>query len=196
MPLEIEISKYGNKLPKDVRRFEIKVDDANLKTDEAREQFAPANFFDMKDDEKLARPSFEQMKSGFKITGSAQLTAPAHIVPKSVDYEFSYLGKKRKPKPDRSVYPGRFFKANTKSSAASQSPLSHHNNRVSINAPEKITVKEEQYVIANVSDMKLHSSGLVAASYTEALEQYQLIVRQPELKDQLQVLSEYELSPV
>lgn len=197
VPLGIEIARYGNKLPKDVRLFEIKVDDVNLKTDEAREQFAPANFFDMKDDEKLTRPSFEQMKSGFKITGSAQLTAPPHIVNKSVDYEFSYLGKRRKPKPDRYVYPGRFFKANTKSAAASQSLLSHHNNRVSLNAPEKITLKEEQYVIANVSDMKLHSSELVAASYTEALHKYnQLIVMQPELKDKVQVLSEYELNPV
>ena len=197
VPLEIEISKYGNKLPKDVRLFEIKVDDANLKTDEAREQFAPANFFDMKDDEKLTRPSFEQMKSGFKITGSAQLTAPPNVVSKSVDYEFSYLGKKRKPRPDRYVYPGRFFKANTKSAAVSQSLLSHHNNRVSMNAPEKIIVKEEQYVIANISDMKLHSRELVAASYTEALHKYnQLIVRQPGLKDKVQVLSEYELNPV
>jgi hypothetical protein len=197
VPLEIEISKYGNKLPKDARRFDIKVDDANVKTDEAREQFAPANFFDMKDDEKLARPSFEQMKSGFKITGSAQLSAPSHIVNKNVDYEFSYLGKRRKVKPDRYKYPGRFFKANTKSAAVSQSLLSHHNNRVSINAPEKITVKEEQYVIANISDMKLHSSELVAASYTEALQHYhQLIVRQPELKNKVQVLSEYELNLV
>ncbi|HTE29599.1 MAG TPA: DUF6603 domain-containing protein [Chryseolinea sp.] len=197
VPLEIEISKFGNKLPQDARRFEIKVDDANLKTEEAREQFAPANFFEMKDDEKLGRPSFEQMKSGFKITGSSQLSAPAHIVNKVVDYEFSYLGKKRKVKPDRYVYPGRFFKAQTKSSAVSQSPMSHHNNRVSINAPEKITVREEQYVIANISDMKLHSSELVAASYTEALQYYhQLIARQPELKDKVQVLSDYELNLV
>ena len=49
--------------------------------------------------------------------------------------------------------------------------------------PEKITVKEEHYVIANISDMKLHSSGLVAASYTEALDQvHQLLVRQPQLQ--------------
>ena len=195
LPLEIEINKYGNKLPKDVRLFEIKVDDVNLKTDEAREQFAPANFFDMKDDEKLTRPSFEQMKSGFKITGSAQLTAPPNVVSKSVDYEFSYLGKTRKPRPDRYVYPGRFFKANTKSAAVSQSALSHHNNRVSMNAPEKITVKEEQYVIANISDMKLYDEVLIAASYTEALQHYNdLIIQQPHLADQVQVLSEYELN--
>ena len=44
VPLEIEINKFGNQLPKDTNRFEIKVNDNDLKTDEAREQFAPANF--------------------------------------------------------------------------------------------------------------------------------------------------------
>ena len=116
-------------------------------------------------------PSFEQMKSGFKITGSAQLTAPGNIVNKPVDYEFSYLGKKRKLKPDRYVLPRPFLQSQYEVSGGVAVPLSHHNNRVSVNAPEKITVKEEHYVIANISDMKLHSSGLVAASYTEALDQ-------------------------
>ena len=193
--LLIEIKKFGNKLPRDASKFEIKVNDANLKSDETREQFAPANFFEMKDAEKLSRPSFELMKSGFKITGSAQLKAPPHIVKKPVDYEFSYLGKTRKPKPDKYKYPGLFFKSATKSAAASQAVLSHQNNRVSVNAPAKIVLKEEQYVIANVSDMKLYDEVITAASYTEALQHYNnLIIEKPELKDQLQVLADYELN--
>jgi hypothetical protein len=88
----------------------------------------------------------------------------------------------------------RIFKANTKVGGASQSLLSHQNNRVSIIAPVKIAVRE-QYMVANISDMKLHSSELVAVSYTEALQYYdQLIAKQPELKDKVQVLSEYELN--
>ena len=166
VPLEIEIKKFGNKLPKDVSSFKIEVVNDKLRTEAAREQFAPANFFEMTDAQKLDRPSFEQMKSGFKITGSAQLKAPPHIAKKNVDYEFSYLGKTKKVKPDRYKYPGLFFKANTKSAATSQSSLSHQSNRVSMNAPEKVAIREEQYVIANVSDMKLHSYELVANSYT------------------------------
>ena len=197
VPLEIGIKKFGNKLPKDVSNFTIKVDNDKLKTEEAREQFAPANFFEMTDAQKLDRPSFEQMKSGFKITGSAQLKAPPHIAKKNVDYEFSYLDKTKKVKPDRYKYPGLFFKANTKSAAASQSSISHQSNRVSLNATEKVAVREEQYVIANISDMKLHSGELVAASYTETLQYYnELMIKKPELKDRIQVLSEYELNLV
>jgi hypothetical protein len=195
VPLDIEIKKFGNKLPKDANKFEIKVNDSHLHTAEAKEEFAPANFFEMKDAEKLTRPSFELMKSGFKVTGSAQLKAPPLIAKKNVDYEFSYLGKKNTIKPGKYTYPGKFFKANTKIAAASQASLSHQNNRISMNAPEQVIIKEEQYVIANISDMKLHSDGLVVASYTEALQKYNdLILGKPELADKIQVLSEYELN--
>ena len=149
----------------------------------------------MKDAEKLSRQSFEPKKSGFKITGSAQLKAPPHIANKNVDYEFSYLGKKKKAKPDHYIYPGNFFKANTKSAATSQSSLSHQNNRVSMNAPELVEVIKDRYVIANISDMKLHNDKSVADSYTEALQQYNnLILEKPELKGEIQVLAEYELN--
>jgi hypothetical protein len=197
VPLEIEIKKFGNKLPKndDEDIFTIEVNDGNLSTEDVREQFAPANFFEMKDAEKLSRPSFEPMISGFKVTGSAQIKAPPNIVKKNVDYEFSYLGKTKKVKPDKYKFPGTHFKAGTKSSAVAQAPQSHMNNRVSMNAPPEVTVSKEQYVVANISDMTQHGAGMVTASYTEALQMInRLIAEKPDLIDQLQVISEYEVN--
>lgn len=64
-----------------------------------------------------------------------------------------------------------------------------------MNAPVKIALKEEQYVLANVSDMKLYDEALTAASYTEALQHFnELIRQQPGLRDKVQVLAEYELN--
>ena len=141
------------------------------------------------------RADFIRLPGDFKVTGSAEVKAPPHIAKKKVDYEFSYLGKTRKPKPDKYKFPGSFFKANTKLAAVSQASLSHQNNRVSMNAPQKVGLPPEQFVIANISDMKLHDGGLVTASYTEALDQYnKLITLKPELRDKLQVLSEYEIN--
>jgi uncharacterized protein DUF6603 len=56
VPLEVTIDKFGNKVPQDARRFEIKPADAGVVTDAATEQFAPANFFAMSDSDKLSRP--------------------------------------------------------------------------------------------------------------------------------------------
>lgn len=197
VPLELEINKFGNQVPKDVNRFEIKTTDPDLATQPAREQFAAANFIEMKDAEKLERPSFEDMKSGFQITGSSALRAPENVVNKSVDYEFSFLGRKRSRLIRAGIYQldKLFFKANTRSAAVSKSSLSFVNNRVSVNAPQPVDVQKEQFVIANVSDMKLHSSEMVAASYTEAQQLYNNLVREkPELRDQVQIISQYELN--
>lgn len=195
VPLEIEINKFGNKLPKDVNKFEIITPDETLFSERVREQFAAANFLEMKDEDKLSRPSFEKMVSGFKITGSSELKAPENVLSKAVNYEFSYLGRKKKPVKDKYRYPALLFKAHTKTSAAAQSPLSRLSNGNSLNAPQPVTVDEERFVIANVSDMKPYSTAVSAASYTEALQQCNELVRtNPGLKDQVQVLSQYELN--
>ncbi len=198
VPLDLEINKFGSKVPKDASKFEIKTTDASLATQTVKEQFAPANFITMKDEEKLARPSFEQMKSGFQVTSSTALQAPHNTVNKSVDYEFSYLGERRSKLIVAGIYqyPELFFRASTKGGAASKSSLSHINNRISINAPAPVNVYEEQFVIANVADMKLHNNTMIAGSYTEAQQFYNNLVKEkPELKDRVQIISQYELNP-
>jgi hypothetical protein len=89
------------------------------------------------------------------------------------------------------------FKTATKAGAVSKSSLSYLNNRVSSNSPQAVHVKPLQYGIASVSDMQLHSPELVAGSYAEAASMYQqLIERQPQLKNQLQILSNHEYETV
>jgi hypothetical protein len=197
VPLEVDINKFGEQLPKDAKRFEIKPADASISTEAAKEDFAAANFLDMKDEEKLARPSFEQMKSGFRLTGSGALQVPQQTVNKPVDYEFSYLreGRSKIVRADMYQFFQPFFKANIKAGPASNASLSYANNRVSVNAPEAVMVAEEQFVIAHTSDMKLYSPAMVAGSYTEAMQFYhELVQQQPELHDRVQILSQHELN--
>ncbi|MEO5978771.1 MAG: DUF6603 domain-containing protein [Chryseolinea sp.] len=195
VPLELNIDKFGTRLPKAENRFSINSGDDTFTSETVQEQFAAANFIKMSDEQKLSRPSFEKMTSGFKITGSSQVVAPAGVAVKTVDYEFSYLGKKKSPGVIKYRYPGSMFKAHSKSSAVSQSSLSHFNNRVSLNAPEKVEVEEEQYVVANVADMKLYSAEIKSGNYSETIAQINLLINsKPELKGRLQVLSKYELN--
>jgi hypothetical protein len=197
VPLGLDIEKFDNQLPKDAKHFDVKTTDSNLITEDVNEEFAPAIYFELTDEEKLARPSFEKMKSGFKISSSAALQAPSKVVSKPVEYELTYLGRKKRGGKNRFtyLYTNSIFRENTKGSAVSRSTLSYLNNRVSLNAPEGVDIQAEQYAIANISDMKLHSNELVANSYTEALQFYNgLIKKQPGLKNQVQVVSQYELN--
>jgi hypothetical protein len=196
LPLDISITKFGNKVPQDANRFEIRASDPGVTSDNVKEQFAPANFFDKSDNEKLSSPSFELMNSGFKITGTSDLKMPIGIS-KNVDYELTYLHKKQSLLKRAGLYKfgKKMFKSNLKASAVSQSKLSYTKNKISSNAPDSVTVPKDQFAIANVSDMKLYNADLIAGSYTEAKQQYEeLISKNPALKDQVQILSNFELN--
>ena len=197
LPLDVTIQKFGTHVPKDVDLFHISSVTSgatNLPNEPVKEKFAPANFFELKDNEKLSRRSFEDNVSGFKLKATADLQiAPA--VSKSVDYELSYLRKKRFMIVLAGIYnyARTLFKSNLRASAVSQSPLSYSNNRISVNAPHEVKVQQEEFVIANMSDMKMHGDGMVAGSYSEAAEMFSSLIRnKPELKNKVQIVSQYE----
>jgi hypothetical protein len=196
VPLGVEIAKFGNRVPKDARKFEIAATDTGVGTAPVSEEFAPSNFFEKTDNEKLSSPSFDQMTSGFEVTGAATLVMPT-AVNKSVDYELTYLHKKRTERSRGGKYRfgSRAFRASTKAGAVARSPLSHARNRVSDNAPEPVTLDPPRFAVANVSDMRLAAPGLVAGSYTEAVAQYRsLVASRPELEHRVQILAHHDLN--
>ena len=193
LPLGVKITKFGNELPANTDQFTIVPSGEELSYDVLQEEFAAANFFDMSDHDKLVRPSFERMTSGFKLKRSSALQVSQKIIIREVEYELSYPGKVQK---NRFRYPPLLFKAHTKLGAASQSSISKLNNRVSVNAPAAVGIVKEEYVLANTSDMKQYAGATITGgSYTEVLQQYnQLVKINPQLKDQLQVLPTHELN--
>jgi hypothetical protein len=68
VPLDIDISRFGQAAPAGARRFTIRsVGAHSQRAEPVKEFFAPAQFFEMSDDEKLSRPSFEPMAAGLSI---------------------------------------------------------------------------------------------------------------------------------
>ena len=196
VPLGLEITRFGNKVPLDAKRFDIKATDPGTLTQTVTEEFAPANFFDKNDNEKLSSPSFDRLTSGFRVTGAGSLVMPTALN-KSVDYELTYLHKKPAQRTRAVKYrvAKHAFKASTKASAVAVSTLSYARNRVSVNAPESVALVAPQYGIANVSDMRLAGPDLVASSYTQAAQQFSvLIAGRPELRDKVQILTLHELN--
>ena len=195
VPLGVTIEKFGLKKPKDANRFTIAPTDTAVLSEAASELFAPANFLDLKDSEKLSRPSFETMPSGFRITGYGALQVPA-AVNKSVDYELTYVRKNRgvrQPAGDYK-YSKELFKASLRGGAVAKSSLSFIKNRPSVNAPDEVKVEPEGFEIVRTSDMKPATKHAAAGSYTEAYQQMKaLLAAQPSLAGQVQVVSTYEL---
>ena len=70
VPLEQDIAKFGNATPADARRFNIgpvTMNGGGVSFDRVQDFFAPAQFLELSDDEKLTAPSFEPMVAGVSI---------------------------------------------------------------------------------------------------------------------------------
>ncbi|MBN1480006.1 hypothetical protein EH223_18920 [candidate division KSB1 bacterium] len=72
LPLKQELSQFGHHKPKNYNYFEITsisladIDEA-LTAHDIQDYFAPAQFLEMEDEEKLAAPSFEKQPAGISI---------------------------------------------------------------------------------------------------------------------------------
>jgi hypothetical protein len=84
-----------------------------------------------------------------------------------------------------------------KGSAVRQSPIAFQQNRVSMNAPPKVQLEQESFVIASVKDLRAYMQDGNAAMFSTQSEAYQkqqeLLLEHPELEGQIQVVSHYEL---
>jgi hypothetical protein len=92
LPLEVALEKLGtSRLSGTQRTFALAAVDAAgaaLPAGKVRGQFAPGQFFDLDDDDRLAAPATEHYVSGLDVAPADQLVAPvASAVPLRYDYE-------------------------------------------------------------------------------------------------------------
>jgi hypothetical protein len=206
LPLEnYLIEKFGSKKPLKENKFKLTNATSNSTVIPAdyqnvREQFAPANFTDLSDSDKLSRRSFDRLPSGFKLTPTTDLTAGNHVS-RPVDYELSYLQRDtHQLEPVGRVRLGlRAYNRLVRGSAVRRSPLSFQQTRISMNAPPQVELPTEAFAIASVDDLKSHlqdgGGPVLFATQAEAYQrQRELFQQDPALAGQIQVVSHFELN--
>jgi hypothetical protein len=97
VPLNLtrDIDRVGAATPSGVRRFavtKVKLGDDELARDDIRDLFAPAQFFDMTDDDKLAAPSFEEMDAGVTFGSGEYAFDPGSRANSPFDYTDITIG--------------------------------------------------------------------------------------------------------
>jgi hypothetical protein len=206
MPLEdYHIDRFGARRPLNENHFKLSGANAAglpMPADYqgVREQFATSQFTDLSDSDKLSRPSFERLPSGFSLVGTSNVQATMPVA-RDVIYELSYLRRK----PLRTVFSGmvrmasRAYDRLVKGSAVRQSTLAQQQVRRSMNAPPQVTMPAEQYAVASVADLKAYTAaGEGARRFSTQAEAYQhhqdLVRRNPALAGQIQVVSDFELA--
>ena len=202
VPLNLRIERMGAQRPNDGNQFSITnvvVQTAPVANPpSAQESFAPAQFFDMTDEQKLASPSFKNFDSGIRI-GEPDRLHTAYAAARDVKYELKYIDSQRDqhlvgPKPlfDVDLLS---FNTWTLQGAISKSDLSFARTRKSHLAPEAVSVVQESFAIVNAGDLQLFDDSSLMGSELAAVARVNaLIETNPALRGAIQVVPAFELS--
>jgi hypothetical protein len=172
VPLGVRIQRFGPTRPVGATRFEITGAevggaDATERSDPNRDYFAPGDFFELTEAEKLARPSFESMSAGCRIA-SEGVSEPA-----GVETNFGYEDIVIDVDPDSGFKRRRGNPGTYRPRAAATKALSN-SGTVAPDQEIGIALDEPVHVVASVTDLgESEDAGATAAeglTYTEALE--------------------------
>lgn len=85
VPLDTVISRFGSAVPSGANRFTVSA--VGMSSTPVTDYFAPAQFFEMTDDEKISSPSFESKTAGIKF-GSEAFSIPADDLLEVIEIKF------------------------------------------------------------------------------------------------------------
>ena len=171
-PLDLTISRVGTQRPVDAKRLAVSVTSGGLaKQRDVDEQFAPAQFQDFGDAEKLSKPSFQPMHGGLDLSVAGQQLHSGALVKRVVRYElFTIDGAFREHQRYPRFFVGLFvhFLAGN---AASRSPLSQAVKRQHVPFDDKVTVAVgESFAVARAG-----TNAAVATFASEAMAREHLL---------------------
>ncbi|MCP5106064.1 MAG: hypothetical protein GY950_21950 [bacterium] len=203
VPLNIPIDKFGNQKPGDGNEFRIK--DVTVGTEvqdtvDTEEFFAPAQFFEKTDLEKLSGKSFEKYDSGIRIASSGELKSD-YYAKRDVEYELFYIDSQRDrlllSRFDRVAPDADAFNAWAVNGAIADSDLSFAKNAKSALAPDEVTVGRENFAVVNISNLTVFDDDSLATNEEAALYKMgKLVQDNPALEGALQVVPRFEINPL
>lgn len=187
VPFGVEIQKFGATKPAGARRFEVTrvtLDGTAVPAagwQSVYDHFAPGEFFALSDDEKLARPAYESLKSGLTV-GIGGLTVDAtdasKVVEATIEYETAVVDEPDKPSRALADQPldAALLEVLAQRGAAAASPLRMTGAAKFAGPPQRIVVREPAYAVAASDDLKAPGVGVpgvtapTGTSYTEMEE--------------------------
>lgn len=203
VPLDLQITKYGNAEPADGDMFSISDVQIDGNAEQKplppiRDYFAAGQFLTLSDADKISSPSFEKYDAGVTI-GSSDVKSGADS-PRVVSYKTSYI-----PDPNnvsvpagRYVMPADIHLALTRQGAGHASPLKNTGlfKYSTGTQGSAVKIQEPSFVITSVEDLSVRSDIASAGGATffqarAALDSY--LTLHPEEADNLQIISAHEV---
>ncbi|HJR08310.1 MAG TPA: hypothetical protein VJ842_13705, partial [Pyrinomonadaceae bacterium] len=172
---------FGAKKPADAKLFRIESatsGSVTFTTETLREEFAPAQFFDMDNAAKLARKSFEKMPAGAELRAGASAWNSSRIIRRVVSYERIIIDTLyRRFQPARTALTTTLFDVllvGNASALSAKGAGSKAGTGAEINSAR---VVQESYVVVNTASLSAFDTRSRWASETEARAYHDTLVR-------------------
>ena len=205
VPLGLQITRFGSAAISGANTFTITGFSINgstvlPQTVAVQDDFAPAQFFDLSDTDKLAGPSFEQQNAGLRLVSGSPSCGSA-APPKTIAYETSYIdGPGADLRPDAGSTPATLTVADlqqTLSIGASARADIRSAGKLQFQAPgNPVSIAPQKFAIANTSTLAF--AGIGSASGTTYSGAKALLAtaisKTPGLSSQLQIVAIHEMA--
>jgi hypothetical protein len=196
VPLDVDIDRVGHRRPSDGRRFVIdnaRLGSAELRTDDTTDLFAPAQFFDRDDAEKLSSAAFTKLASGATFESASEISLD-RAVNRTVRYELDYVDSQRDVRPRPVLVPPYLagFATWVAAGSSARSLISSTVTSPAANAPGAVEFADEGFVVVGVDDLRPVDGAAVTSQAAAQVQLASILAARPGLDGQLQIVPEYE----
>ena len=201
IPLDIDISMFGNYIPLDVSKIRIKavsIQGEDVEFDYVKSSFAPAAYKKMEDDDKLKAPSYEDNKCGIKAKGTDEIHFD-YSINRKVEYEIIVSDYESETVHFDSLVAVSvdLFKPFVAGGDVGKSILSAKKKATNMVISNKVLFENERFTIVNNSDLSKYTVDDTSFSFESRAEADDRLKRlfddNPALSGELQLVPEYEL---
>ncbi len=168
-------------------------------------EFAPAQYFNYSDKDKLKKSSFETMVNGVSLTGSGNLSAQ-HVLDMPYNYDITLYDGKPEDDPEwlsfdklTSALAHDFMAVDelVKGGMISSHPQSRSNRFLSEKVEGNVVNSSDEFVIVNKNTFEAHDGDILNYSRADLSSandlMNQVMIGDPDLEGELMVVQKYEM---
>jgi hypothetical protein len=198
VPLDLTLDKFGNQRPTDANRFALSVASPGFtKTQDVKEQFAPAQFTTMNDAAKLSQDAYVEMDGGIELGVGGTTYASATAITRIVRYDVKIIDTRLRFSRLRFyLFAGGLFHNLLRGGSVARSPLSAWRKGQVKPHADAVAVLPETFAVALKSDNTAFHPDAAGFTSQVAANDYlaRAVADKPELAGALHVLPQFEMA--
>ncbi len=198
VPLDLVLDKFGNQQPTDANRFKLAAGSGGLaKTGDLTAPFAPAQFKNQADADKLSEQAYVPQDSGIELAVSGMTYASGTATSRIVRYDVTIIDSRMRFSFLRLFnLAGAMFRNFLRGASVTRSELSAARYGQTHPYAGSVTVAAETFAVALTSDNTVFQSNAASFTSRTAANDYvtQAVAANPNLVGTLHVLPQFEIA--